>query len=330
MKNALQVIILLLATAAEAWAGGGSVTFFSDGAVVEIEAVAVKGIAEIPLPAGMLAGTLRIRPERGTRIQRVDTQELRPDAKGKKELDALIEKKSRLDDRLGALATREEIFTAAAKSQSGKAPRRTKSNPDPLQSIRRGTDFALAQLETIYTARRTALQEIRRIDARIASARKGGKSAESVARVAVFPKNGRVTARFAVGVPGWTPWYDIHIDNKGGSALVTLYGRVPAYFDGYKLNVSSASLAGAAAESPIVPAAAGQRARLAEYRMSIGKERFGEGLLPSFAFMLKNSTGTYLPAGEAAFFRAGEYWGAVKFAGMSSGRSTMISSGTAR
>ena len=327
MKTFLQVIILLLTTAAVASAGGRSATFFSDGAVVELEAVAVKGIAEIPLPAGMLAGTLRIRPERGTRIQRVDTQQLRPDSKREKELAALIEQRGRLEDRLGALATREEIFTSAAKSQSGKAPRKTKSNPDPLQSIRQGTDFAVAQLETVYTAQRTARQEIRRIDARIASAQKGGKSAESFARVAVSPKNGRVVARFALGVPGWTPWYDIRIDNKGGSALVTLYGHVPAFLDGYKLHVSSTSLAGAAPETPIVPATAGQRARLAEYRMSVGEERFGDGLLPSFAFMLKNSTGTHLPAGEAAFFRAGEYLGTIRFAGMSSGRSTMISSG---
>ena len=328
MKTVLPVIILLLTTAAEACAGGRSATFFSDGVVVELEAGAVKGIAEIPLPAGTLAGTLRIRPERGTRIQRVDTQQLRPDTKGEKELDALIEQRGRLEDRLNALATREEIFTAAAKSQSGKAPRKSKTNPDPLQSIRRGTDFALAQLETVYTARRTTQQEIRRIDARIASAQKGGKSAQSVARVAVSPKNGRVAARFAVSVPGWTPWYDIRIDNKGGSALVTLYGHVPAFSDGYKLFVSPASLAGAAAELPTVPAAAGQRARLAEYRMSVGEEYYGNGLFPSFAFMLKNSTGARLPAGEAAFFRAGEYWGTVRFAGMSSGRSTMISSGT--
>ncbi|MGD0586886.1 MAG: hypothetical protein ABSA86_14130 [Oryzomonas sp.] len=327
MKTVLPLIIVLLTTAAEASAGGRSVTFFSDGAVMELEAVAVKGIAEIPLPAGTLGGTLRIRPERGTRIQRVDTLPPRPDTKGEKELDALIDQRGRLEDRLRAVATREEIFTAAAKSQSGKAPRKTKTNPDPLQSIRQGTDFALAQLETVYAARRKTEQEIRRIDVRIASAHTGGKNAGGVARVAVSPGNGRVTARFAVSVPGWTPWYDIRIDNTGGSALVTLFGHVPVFFDGYQLRLSPASLAGAAAESPTVPAAAGQRARLAEYRMSVGEERFGNGPLPSFAFMLKNTTGAHLPAGEAAFFRAGEYWGTVRFTGMSSGRSSMISSG---
>lgn len=326
MKTALAVTIMLLTTAVEVCAAGRSVTFFSDGVVVELKAVAVRGVAEIPLPAGMLAGTLRIRPEKGTSIQHVDTQPLRRDVRGEKELDALIEQKSRLDDRLGALATREGIFTAAAKSQSGKAPRKTKSNPDPMQSIRRGTDFAIAQLETVYTARRKAEQEIRRIDARIAAMRKGGKGAGSVALVAVSPGNGRVSARFAVGGAGWTPRYDIRID-KGGSALVTLYGHVPAFPGGYQLRLSPASLAGAAGESPIVLPAAAQRARLAAYRMTTGEEYWGNGPLPTFAFMLKNSTGAYLPAGEAAFFRAGEYWGTVRFAGMSSGRSAMISSG---
>lgn len=330
MKTTLSAIVLLLITAVEACAAGRSVTFFSDGAVVEFEAVAVRGITEIPLPAGMLAGTLRVRPERGSSIRRVDVQLLRRDAKGEKELDALTEQRSRLEDRLRALATREDIFKSAAKSQSGKAPRKTKSNPDPLLSIRQGTDFAIAQLETVYTARRRAEQEIRRIDARIASARKGGKGSGGVARVAVSPGNGRVTARFTIGGPGWAAWYDIRVDH-GGSALVTLYGRVPDMFDGYRVRVSPTSLAGAAMESTGVPLpAAGQRARLAEYLMSIEEEDLGNGPLPTFGFTLKNSTGTYLPAGEAACYRGGEYRGTIGFAGLSSGRSVRISLGAMR
>jgi len=330
MKTVLPVIILLLTTAAGACAAGGSVTFFADGAVMEFEAVAVKGIAEIPLPADMLAGTLRIRPGRDVRIQRVDTQPLRRDARGEKELKALAEQKSRLEDRLRALATREDIFKSAAKSQSGKAPRKTKTNPDPLLSIRQGTDFAIAQLETVYTARRRTEQELRHIDARIASALKGGKGAESMARVAVSPRNGRVTVSFAMGGPGWAPSYDIRVDEGAGkSALVTLYGHVPDLFAGHRIRVSPASLADAAAESSGIPLLAGRRARLAEYRMAIGEEMVGNGPLPSFTFMLENSTGAYLPAGEAACYRAGEYRGTVRFAGLSSGRRIRISSGAA-
>ncbi len=330
MKPALPAIILLLTTAVEVCAAGRSATLFSDGAAVELEAVAVRGIAEVPLPAGMLAGTLRIRPEKGTSILRVETPPPRRDTKAEKQLDALIEQRSRLEDRLRALATREDIFKSAAKSQSGKAPRKTKSNPDPLLSIRQGTDFAIAQLETVYTARRKTEQEARRIEARIASARKAGKVAENVVRVFVSPGHGRVTASFAIAGPGWTPWYDIRVDQEG-SALVTLYGHVPTLFPGYKVRVSPTSLANAAAEPPgILLPATGQRARLAEYRMAIGEEDLKNGPLPSFAFMLKNVTGTYLPAGEAACYRAGEYRGTIRFTGLSSGRSIKVSSGAVR
>ncbi|QEM69122.1 hypothetical protein FO488_13755 [Geobacter sp. FeAm09] len=325
MHVILPAIILLLTTAASAGAGGKSVTFFSDGAVVELTGAAVKGVVEIPLPAGMLEGTLRIRPENGTGIQRVDTVPLRRDTSGAKELDALVEQRNRLEDRLRALAMREEIFKSAAKSQSGKAPRKTKSNPDPMQSIRQGTDFAIAQLETVYTARRRAELEIRRIDARIAAVRKGGTGGERVARVTVSPRNGRITARFALGRTGWTPCYDIR-STTGGSALVTLYGQVPAFSAGYQIRVSPTSLAGAGAGRGGVLPAAGQRIRLAEYRMATEAEYFGAGPLPSFDFTLRNATGADLPAGEAALYRAGEYWGTVRFAGISSGRSARITS----
>ncbi|GFE60337.1 hypothetical protein [Geobacter sp. AOG2] len=330
MRTVLPVIILLLTTVAEACADGRSITFFSDGAVVELRAAAVRGIAEIPLPGGMLAGSLRISPERGTSILRVDTQPLSRNTKLEKELNALIEQRSRMEDRLRALATRENIFKSAAKSQSGKAPRKTKSNPDPLLTIRQGTDFAIAQLETVYTARRRAEREIRRIDARIASVRKEGKDATSMTRVVVSPGNGRVTARFAVGGPGWIPGYDIRVDRRG-SALVTLYGHVPAPLAGYQTRVSRTSLAGTATKPTGAPLlAGGQRTRLAEYRMPIGEEDFENGPLPSFVFLLKNSTGDYLPAGEAACYREGEYRGAIRFAGLSSGRSIRISTGAAR
>jgi hypothetical protein len=65
--------------------------------------------------------------------------------KGEKELDTLLEQRNRLGDRLQALETREEIFKSATKSQSGKAPRKTRANPDPMLTIRQGTEFAIAQ-----------------------------------------------------------------------------------------------------------------------------------------------------------------------------------------
>jgi len=84
------------------------------------------------------------------RVERVELLPCQVPERRQKELDALIEQKNRLEDRMKALDTREDIFAAAAKSQSSKAPRKTKANPDPLASVRQGTDFAIAQLEAVY------------------------------------------------------------------------------------------------------------------------------------------------------------------------------------
>src|SRR5690242_16773397 len=169
MNKIIASIALLVITAGTALADSRVVTFYSDGALVELETAATKGVAEIRLPPGMMAESLRIKPLNNAVIQRVDILASRLEGKGTKDLDALLEQKNRLEDRLQALATREEIFKSAAKSQSGKAPRKTKTNPEPMQSIRQGTDFAIAQLEAVYTARRKTELEIRRCDARIAS-----------------------------------------------------------------------------------------------------------------------------------------------------------------
>jgi hypothetical protein len=72
MNISIHLIALALLATQAAPAAGRSVTFYSDGAVVELEANAAKGSIEIPLPAAMIEGSLRIRPTSGTSIQRVD------------------------------------------------------------------------------------------------------------------------------------------------------------------------------------------------------------------------------------------------------------------
>lgn len=324
MNKIIISIAILAITTGTALADGRAVTFYSDGALVEVETAATKGIAEIRLPPGMMADSLRIKPLNAV-IQRVDILASRLEGKGTKDLDALLEQKSRLEDRLQALATREEIFKAAAKSQSGKAPRKTKANPEPMLSIRQGTDFAIAQLEAVYTARRKTEQEIRRCDARLAALKKGGQGSETVARVSVAPKNGRVKVRYVLEGEGWTPRYDLRLESDGYARL-TLYGQLPDAFGGYLLQASPASLA----DSPtarIFPASAGLAARLAELRLPVSEERYGQGARSSYSFVLDNTDGVHLSAGEAALYRNGEYWGRFRFEGISSGRSRKIMSG---
>ncbi|MBK5273813.1 MAG: hypothetical protein JJE30_02015 [Desulfuromonadales bacterium] len=325
MKIFIPLLIIML-TVQVGPAACRSVTFYSDGAVIELDAVATKGTLEIPLSAAMIEGSLRVKPGSGTSIQRVDIVPAAADTgKGEKELDALLEQKNRLADRLQALSTREEIFKSAAKSQGGKAPRKTKTNPDPMQTIRQGTEFAIAQLEAVYTARRKTEQEIRRIDTRIAAAKKGGLAAEALARIHLSTPRGRVSVRYAVAGQSWTPRYDIHLDDSH-TAELHLSALFSGSFNGYLLQASPARLADQGT-ARVLPVQAGPTARLASYRLPVSEERFGTGIQSSFSFNVRNSQQVYLPGGDANLYRSGEYVGRFRFEGISSGRSKTVSIG---
>ena len=325
MKWALGILVLAMITSVNVLADSRSVTFFSDGARVEIDATATKSIIEIPLPAGMLENSLRVKPVGSTTILRVDLLPVGRETKGERELNSLLEHKSRLEDRLQALKTREDIFKSAAKSQSGKAPRKTKVNPDPMQTIRQGTDFAIAQLEAVYTARRKTNQELRRVDARIAELRTSGTGAETMTRIRVAPKNGRVTISYALMGQTWKPSYDIRINDNQKTA-VTLFGQLPGSFAGYLLRAAPTLIANfATTSSTAVPA--GSLARLAEFILPLEELRFGNGPATSFSAIISNTSAVHLPTGEASLYHNGEYLGRIRFEGISSGRCSKISNG---
>jgi hypothetical protein len=326
MNIFIPLLTLTLLAARVPWAESKSVTFFSDGAIVEVEATATKGSIEMALPATLIEGSLRIRPGSGTSLQRVQILSTALDSsKGEKELDALLEQRNRLGDRLQALETREEIFKSAAKSQSGKAPRKTKANPDPMLTIRQGTEFAIAQLEAVYTARRKTEQDIKRIDSRIAAAKKSGRGPETVVRVHVSPARGRVTARYAIADLGWTPRYDMYLDGSN-SAQVYLSGLFNGAFAGYLLQASPATLA-ERDTARVFPVNPDQSARLTSFRLPVSETQFGTGIRSSFSYTLKNSERLHLPGGDASIYKNGEYVGRFRFEGISSGRSKAISVG---
>ena len=314
---------ILLIASITSTAHGKSATFHMDGVIVELEATAPKGVLEIPLPAAMIDGSLRVKPGSGTTIQRVDIMPTRPDTgKAEKELEALFEQKNRLGDRLLALATREEIFKSAAKSQSGKAPRKTKTNPEPMQSIRQGTEFAIAQLEAVYTARRKTELDIRHIDSRIAAAKVTGRGSENIARIVISPQRGHISVRYAVSGQGWTPRYDIYL-NGSGRAQVNLSGQFPGSFAGYLL-LASPTLLSDSTTARALPVQSGPAAGLAQYHLTVTEEIFRSGVTSSFSFELKNQEPLHLPAGKANIYRNGEYIGSLRFEGISSGRTRKI------
>lgn len=316
--------LCLIAFSASSASAENTITFYRDGALLQQESGAAKGVIDFPLASGVLEHTLTIVPARGTTILGVETRNTGSGGTYDKELEALVEQRRRLEDRLQALETREAIFTSAAKSQSGKAPRKTKANPDPMQAIRKGTDFAIAQLEAVYTARRKTTQEIRKIDARLATVRKNSRLAESYVRVAVTPPRGKVTLRYATTERGWLPQYNLHLAGDG-KAQLQLSARITGSGRGHQLRVSSGALAESATVESL-PAQSGSVV-LASYRLPITEERYTEGIFNSFSGMITNSSSHYLPPGETGLFRSGVFLGKFIFNGLSSGRSRAISLG---
>lgn len=316
--------LCLIAIAATPVFAADIITYYRNGAILQQEAGAVKGVIDIPLAADLLEHTLSVVPATGTTILGVETLGKESGDSVDRELETLAEQRRRLEDRLQALETREAIFTAAAKAQSGKAPRKTKTNPDPIQAIRQGTDFAIAQLEAVYTARRKTMQEIRKIDTRLAATRKGRRPTESSVRITVTPPHGKVTLRYATSERGWQPRYHLHLTGDG-TARLQLSARVTGSMRGHQTRVSSGSLTeNSSAET--FPVRSGS-AILAGFRVPITEERSDEGIFNRFSGMITNNTPHYLPAGDAGLFRSGAYLGKFRFEGISSGRSRVISLG---
>jgi hypothetical protein len=323
MRVHLPCLCLLIFTSGPSFAAG-TITFYRDGALLRQEAAAVKGTVDIPLAAGLLEHTLTITPSPGTAIRSVEVYATGAGSSGSQEIETLTEQRSRLEDRLQALATRETIFTSAAKTQSGKAPRKTKANPDPMKAIRQGTDFAIAQLEAVYTSRRRTKQEIEKINARLTAARKASQPTESAVRISVTPPRGTVILRYATAERGWQPRYTMYLTDDG-NVRVQLSAEITGGRRGYQERVSPGSLmdSGSAETFPVQSGSA----VLATYRLPLTEERSFEGIFNRFSGNILNSSDRYLPPGDSGLFRNGAYVGRFRFEGLSSGRSRIISLG---
>lgn len=316
--------LCIIAFSANSASAADTITFYRDGSLLQQDAIAVKGIIDVPLAVGLLEHTLTVVPAPGTTIIGVETGKTGSGSGSGKYAEALAERRRRMEDRLQALETREAIFTSAAKAQSGKAPRKSKANPDPMQAIRQGTDFAIAQLEAVYTARRRTTEEIRNIDARLAAAGKGSRPAAGSVRIAVTPPRGKVTLRYATSERGWKPQYNLHLAGDG-SARLQLSARITGGRRGFQTRVSPRALAESAG-TEIFPVQSGS-ALLASYQMPITEESYTGEIFNRFSGLITNSSPHYLPPGESGLYRGGTYLGRFIFEGLSSGRSGVVSLG---
>ena len=323
MRVMMAVVVLVLLSG-PALAAQKTFTLFLDAARVEEELATTSGVVEISLPPGIQANSLRVKPAAGCDIVRVDVN---PAQSGRptREEGRLTEQRERLTARLKALDTREEIFTAAAKSQSGKAPRKTKANPEPLENIRRGTDFALSQLEEVYRLRRRTEKELQEVEARLATLAKERNLGASQARVRLRKKVGKVKVSYVLTDLGWKPCYDFRLAGDG-HVSVTQRALLPPLEKGAALQVVAATLA-ASAGGEVRPLTGTDRAAVAEYRFPVEREEAAAAPQPSLLFTFRNKGADALPAGEASCFRRGEYLGALAFAGALPGEAREVACG---
>jgi hypothetical protein len=297
----LCVGIVLLLSCRPAHAGGKNVVLFLDGARVEVEASAVDGYLEYALPDSFTPGSLRVKPLGAASVLRVELVPAERDRRRSREIARIEEQVSAQQDRMQALSRQEEIFSAAVKSQSGKAPRKTKANPNPVSSLQQGTEFALAQLESVYRGKRKCQHSLDTLQLELT----GAKKRAAVARI--WLSGGRARLTYLTRGECWIPCYDFRWSG-GVSGELLLHAKLPPAEKGVQYQVSVGTLAQG------IPARAlrGDFPTLASYPLALTSAVRTEQAPKTFEFTLLEAE---LPPGEAAAFWRGEYVGTGHFAG---------------
>jgi hypothetical protein len=309
--------LMTLFLALPAHAGSKSLTCYLDGGRVSQDVAARRGFAEVTLPGDMVPGSLRVRPLGSAVIVRVQSVPLKVDPKAEKALAALDERKDALGDRLKALDTREEIFTAAAKAQSAKAPRKSKTNPEPVTAIRQGTDLALSRLEEVYRARRAAEKELKALEVKRAELAKKANVGGSTARIWLQGRDGSVAVEYLVTGGYWKPTYDFRLDGSTDAA-VTMRAILPEMEPGMSVSVVAARLSAPDASGISSLPAGGDLAAVAAFTLPVTAIPPAPPL-SSLTITLSNATDRSLPHGVGSCFWKGEYYGTVSFPGLAPG-----------
>ena len=319
----LFLALALVVIALPAMAGSRSVTWYLDGSRVEQDLQVTGGYGEIPLPAAVQAGSLRVKPRGTARISRVQVVPVKSDRRVEKELARLSEQRETLQDRLQALSVKEEIFKSAAKTQGGKAPRRTRTNPDPLTAVREGTDFAINRLEEVYRAKRQTERTLKGLEKQQAALRQKENGPGMLARIWLAGSQGQVQISYLMPGEGWEPRYDLRIDGTG--AELASWADLPRQEKGARVSVVPARLAEASTGS-LTPLAVG-RAPLSVSRLPVLSRQQEPGLQTVLTVTVRNETGTVLPAGTASGFWNGEFLGVAPFSGAKPGDNLEVTFG---
>jgi hypothetical protein len=294
---------------------GSAVTLYLDGAIVEQSESARKGYIELLLPPSARTDSLKIKPKPGTTISRVVVKSRKPSKGRDQEIVSIQERQDLLHDRIKALSVREEIFKSAAKSQSGKAPRKTKTNPEPIAGIRQGTDYAIAQLEGVYTAKRKAEKELKLLEEKRSLLANDEQSAGNYAKIWVSPSNGSVTASWSQSDRNWTPSYELRADSVDKFRFY-LFANEFHHVKGEKVTLDLSSLNAPSSTPGYRLTDENGSVKLDSLKIS-GKP---EDLSRFPVTIITSDAKGNLPPGDISCYRDGEYLGTGRFPGLETGR----------
>lgn len=321
----LVAVLFIVFWSLPVFASGEKRILFLDGARIEREITARKEFLEVPLPVEMLSGSLRIKALGNTSIRLVEIGPSTTSEKIAEQLRVLKDRRNSLIDRLKNLDDREAIFKSAAKTQSARALRKTKNNPDPLRDLRNGTSYALSQLDEVSSARRSTQKTLSDVETRLATLEHPA-ALENVARIRLSKPGGMVRIAYLVANLKWKPWYDIRLAGDG-YAHVSLCAKMPAGSLGNATSVVPLTLAESFGKEIVPYAISGEITRIADFRFPLTNEVVTKGAVSSLSFAFENSSSRNLPAGEASTYWQEEYIGEANFAGGLPGTSLSLDIG---
>ncbi len=326
MKALFTAVFVLVCTTAQAAPSASTVTCFLDGAKVEYESGYSNGYLEVSLPRGILKDSLRIKPQGDAAIIRVEMRSAGTDRLAEKEIALLSERKSALDDKLKVLDAKEKIFAAAAKSQSGRALRKTKNNPDPMTDIRKGTVFTVTQLESVFAQKRRCEKELSVLDAKLSSLRAAKGTGRETCAVWFSRKNGRARIMYLTDDRKWKPVYEFRLDGRGYvkmtlRALLTPVGKNSTIF------VVPGKISDTDCDSCSPVPVSENFDKVGEYTFAVQNLLLSQNPISSLLFSFVNGSGNKFPPGDASCYLQGEYMGGFAFKGAAPKESLTLSAG---
>lgn len=295
-----------LLCASPLYGGGKRVTLYLDGSLVEQELAAADGYLELPLPASLIRGSLRVKPLDGGTVKRVEIVPAELDRRPATEIARLEKRRQLLQERLESIAVREDIFRAAAKSHASRAPKKAKNTPDPVAPLRLGAEYALGELDQLQRSRGRLSSELKGVEEEIRVARKG----EPLLRVWLSGKMARIS--YLRSGESWAPSYDFRLKGDGGELL--LHARLPKRERGVQYLVSPGPLEAA----PPARRVDEEFPLLWRRPLSLERVSFREEPQPRLSFSFRQVQGG-LPPGDASGYWNGEFLGSTSFSGASSG-----------